>query len=218
MTCKKIVEVQPIDRLMIVKETSSLGKLIIKGVPKEKAKCMIVENHYSHKWCDGGFGKYNFGIFRAEEPDKCLGVAVYGYMKNPKAKIFTHSNPQAWMCELNRMWIDDALGKNAESVLIAASLKLLRKADPNIVAVQSFADGRLSLHPFSAEQAHGRNDPRADFDDYNVGNGLFALEHRLFNWRFGGASGQNVSLHLPVLQAFSIRQLGKTLSTLRKRN
>ena len=65
MTCKKIVEVQPIDRLMIVKETSSLGKLIIKGVPKEKAKCMIVENHYSHKWCDGGFGKYNFGIFRA---------------------------------------------------------------------------------------------------------------------------------------------------------
>lgn len=143
MTCKKIVEVQPIDRQMIVKETSSLGKLIIKGVPKEKAKCMIVENHYSHKWCDGGFGKYNFGIFRAEEPDKCLGVAVYGYMKNPKAKIFTHSNPQAWMCELNRMWIDDALGKNAESVLIAASLKLLRKADPNIVAVQSFADGRL---------------------------------------------------------------------------
>lgn len=45
---QKIVEVQPIDRLMIVKETSSLGKLIIKGVPKEKAKCMIVENHYSH--------------------------------------------------------------------------------------------------------------------------------------------------------------------------
>ena len=41
------------------------------------------------------------------------------------------------------MWIDDTLGKNAESVLIAASLKLLRKADPNIVAVQSFADGRL---------------------------------------------------------------------------
>ena len=44
------------------------------------------------------FGKYNFRIFRAEEPDKCLGVAVYGYRKNPKAKIFTHPNPRAWMC------------------------------------------------------------------------------------------------------------------------
>lgn len=133
MTCKKQAEAQPIDGLAIVKETSTLGKLIIKGVPKEEAKRMIVENHYSHKWNEGGFGKYNFGVFRAEEPDKCLGVAVYGYMKNPAAKIFTHPNPKAWVCELNRMWIDDTLGKNAESVLIAASLKLLRKADPNIV-------------------------------------------------------------------------------------
>ena len=120
MTCKKQAEAQPIDGLAIVKETSTLGKLIIKGVPKEEAKRMIVENHYSHKWNEGGFGKYNFGVFRAEEPDKCLGVAVYGYMKTPAAKIFTHPNPKAWVCELNRMWIDDTLGKNAESVLIAA--------------------------------------------------------------------------------------------------
>ena len=47
------------------------------------------------------------------------------------------------MCELNRMWIDDTLGHNAESLLIAASIKLLRKSDPTCVAVQSFADGRL---------------------------------------------------------------------------
>lgn len=131
------------ENLQVLKNTSALGRLIIKSVPKSIAKEMIIENHYSHKWCDGGFGKYNFGIFRAEEPDKCLGVAVYGYMKNPKAKIFTHPNPRAWMCELNRMWIDDSLGHNAESILIGASIRLLRKVDPDIVAVQSFADGRL---------------------------------------------------------------------------
>lgn len=129
--------------LQVLKNTSALGNLIIKLVSKAEAKDMIVMNHYSHKWNEGGFGRYNFGIFRAEEPDKCLGVAVYGYMKNPKAKIFTHPNPRAWMCELNRMWIDDTLGHNAESVLIAASIKLLRKIDPNVVAIQSFADGRL---------------------------------------------------------------------------
>ena len=127
----------------IHKDTSSLGRLIIKTVDKATAKEMIVKNHYSHKWNDGSFGIYNFGIFRADEPDRCLGVAVYGYMKNPKARIFTHPNPNAWMCELNRMWIDDALGHNAESILISASIKLLRRLDPNIVAVQSFADGRL---------------------------------------------------------------------------
>lgn len=128
---------------IVTKNTSSLGRLVIKLVQKNVAKELIIANHYSHKWCNGGFGKYNFGIFRADEPDKCLGVAVYGYMKNPKAKIFTHPNPRAWMCELNRMWIDDTLGHNAESILIGASIRLLRKIDSDIVAIQSFADGRL---------------------------------------------------------------------------
>jgi hypothetical protein len=128
---------------MIRKQTKNLGTLIIKPVEKALAREIIIKNHYSHKWNDGGFGKYNFGIFREENPDECLGVAVYGYMKNPNAKIFAHPNPDAWMCELNRMWICDTLGRNAETVLIGASLKLLRRADKNIVAVQSFADGRL---------------------------------------------------------------------------
>jgi len=128
---------------MIRKETKNLGTLIIKPIEKTLAKEMIIKNHYSRKWNDGNFGKYNYGIFKEENPDVCLGVAVYGYMKNSKAKIFTHPNPEAWMCELNRMWIDDCLGHNAETVLIGASLKLLRKTDKNIVAVQSFADGRL---------------------------------------------------------------------------
>lgn len=121
----------------IRKLTKNLGEITIKPVGKDIAKEMIVKNHYSHKWNDGGFGVHNFGIFSAADPARCLGVAVYGYMKNPKAKIFTHPNPNAWMPELNRMWIDDELGHNAESSLIADSLKLLRKTDSNIVAVQS---------------------------------------------------------------------------------
>lgn len=127
----------------IVKETKSLGKLIIKPIDKKEAKEMIIVNHYSHKWNDGGFGKYNYGIFRAENPRQCLGVAVYGFMKSPKSNIFKSNKPGGWMAELNRMWIDDSLGKNAETVLIGASLRLLQKDEPNIIAVQSFADGRL---------------------------------------------------------------------------
>lgn len=127
---------------MVRKETSSLGVLIIKRVDKKLAKELTIKNHYSHKWNDGGFGVHNFGIY-IEGSDVCLGVAVFGYMKQPKAKIFSHPNPKAWMCELNRLWISDDLGKNAETILIAASIKLLRRIDPNIVAIQSFADGRL---------------------------------------------------------------------------
>lgn len=128
--------------LEVVKRTKTLGTLIVKPVEKQVAKEMIVKNHYSHKWNDGGFGKYNFGVF-LQGFDECLGVAVYGLMKNPKAQIFNHPNPKSWMCELNRMWIDDRLGKNAETVLIAASIKLLKRMDQDCVAVQSFADGRL---------------------------------------------------------------------------
>lgn len=129
--------------LKVVKDTSGLGQVEIRPVEKALAKEMIIKNHYSHKWNDGGFGKYNFGIFRTEDPDTCLGVAVYGYMKNLNARMFTHPNPDAWMCELNRLWISDTLGMNAETVLIGASMKLLKRMDKNLVAVQSFADGRL---------------------------------------------------------------------------
>ncbi|WP_034752758.1 Mom family adenine methylcarbamoylation protein [Chryseobacterium daeguense] len=125
--------------------SKNLGELVIKLISKEKAKELIVNNHYSKKWNNPSFGLYSFGIFEAgkEEENDCLGVASYGYMKNLKAKIFYHPNPEAWMIELNRMWISDKLGKNAESILIAHSLKMLKRLNKNIVAVQSFADGRL---------------------------------------------------------------------------
>ncbi|MFJ1474909.1 hypothetical protein ACILE9_11700 [Capnocytophaga cynodegmi] len=129
----------------IVVPSSKMGNLVIKRISKQKAKSLIIENHYSHKWNNAGFGLFNYGIFREhhETENECLGVAVYGYMKVQKAKIFTHPNPQALMLELNRMWISDELGKNAETILISRSLRLLREDSPNCVAVQSFADGRL---------------------------------------------------------------------------
>ena len=123
--------------------TKSLGNIIIKPIDRALARELIVKHHYSHKWNDASFGKFNFGIFKAEMPDECLGVAVYGHTKNPRAKLFEHPNENAWMCELNRMWISDELGHNAESLFIGATLKMVKEADPNIVAVQSFADGRL---------------------------------------------------------------------------
>ncbi len=128
----------------IRKKTSHMGELVIRLIPKPLARELIIKGHYSHKWL-ACFGLYNYGIFRAgeESDEQCLGVASYGYMKNPKACIFESAVPGGWMIELNRMWIDDALGHNAETILIGASLKLLRRADPTIVAVQSFADGRL---------------------------------------------------------------------------
>lgn len=123
----------------ITKTLKKLGVITIKQIDRKTAKELIVKNHYSHKM-GSNQGVYNFGIFRE---NKLLGVASYGYMMNPKAKIFESNIENGIMIELNRMWIDDELGKNAESFLISTSIKLLKKINPKIVAVQSFADGRL---------------------------------------------------------------------------
>ncbi len=126
----------------VIKRTKSLGTLIIKPVEKQIAKSMIIENHYSHKW-NGSFGIINFGIFR-EDSDKCLGVAVFGRMVNSHSfKSISDDLEKDNIVELNRLWIDDCLGHNAESLFIGACFKILRSEYPNIKAVQSFADGRL---------------------------------------------------------------------------
>ena len=113
--------------LQIIKHTSSLGSLVIKVIDKSLAKEMVIKNHYSHKWNDGGFGKFNFGIFKIDEPNKCLGCSVFGYMKNPKAKIFEHPNPHAWICELNRLWVDDTLGKKYRNNIYFCVYKIASK-------------------------------------------------------------------------------------------
>lgn len=83
------------ENLFVLKQTSSLGDLLIKPVEKELARQMVIEHHYSHKWNFGGFGVFNFGIFRADEPDKCLGVAVYGYMKKSYRKDIPSPKPES---------------------------------------------------------------------------------------------------------------------------
>ena len=122
--------------------TKNLGTLIIRSVEKKLAKSIIIENHYSHKWNDS-FGIMNFGIFR-ESSDKCLGVAVFGRMMNSHSfKSISDDLEKNEIVELNRLWVDDCLGHNAESLFIGACFKILRSEYPEIKAVQSFADGRL---------------------------------------------------------------------------
>jgi len=53
-----------------------MGVLVIRPVPKDVARELVIKGHYSHKWL-ASFGIHNFGIFRegAEADEECLGVA-----------------------------------------------------------------------------------------------------------------------------------------------
>lgn len=119
------------------------GTVFIKPIDRELAKKICVENHYSKKW-NTSFGKYNFGIFKASNPYHCLGVAVFGNMMLPSSykKINSKVEPDN-IVELNRLWIDDELGHNTETVFLSLCFKYFKTHVKTVKIVQSFADGRL---------------------------------------------------------------------------
>lgn len=125
----------------ILVNSKKMGNLIIKEISKDLAKKIMVENHYAHKW-NAPFGIINIGIFKECDENKCLGACVYGYMMNPNS-YSNYGVEKDEILELNRMWIDDELGHNAETILISNSFKIIKKKMPHIKLIQSFADGRL---------------------------------------------------------------------------
>lgn len=123
----------------VIKNSKNQGQLIIKEISYDIAKEMTIKNHYSHKW-NTSFGKINYGIFK---DDVLLGCAVYGNLMNPKSiRSITDDGD---IIELNRLWVDDVLGKNTETMFLSATFTLIKNNYPNIVAIQSFADGRLGV-------------------------------------------------------------------------
>lgn len=125
-----------------INKTSSInGELVIDIIETDVAKKMIIENHYSKKW-NMSFGIINVGIYKN---DKLLGCAVFGSMMNPKAYSKIADIKENEIIELNRLWISDELGKNAETILISKAFSIIKRKMPHIKLVQSFADGRLGV-------------------------------------------------------------------------
>ena len=110
-------------------------------MPKDEAKELIVREHYSHKW-NSAFGKHNYGLRLSS--GELIGVAVYGYLRNPTSVSSIADLRNDQVIELNRLWIDDRLGKNSETWLMAEAHKRLLR-DTSVRLVQSFADGRLGV-------------------------------------------------------------------------
>lgn len=123
----------------ITKISKKLGTLVMKEIDFQTAKDMIVKNHYSKKW-NTSFGKVNIGVFKE---NRLLGVAVFGNLMNPNSYKNISDYGKNSVLELNRLWIDDELGKNAETIVISSSFKIIKADYPNVKFIQSFADGRL---------------------------------------------------------------------------
>lgn len=110
-------------------------------IDRDSANKIIIENHYSGKFYAAS--KLHLGIFK---DGLLLGVLQYGCAMNPASFATVVSNTKEnEYYELNRMWLCDSLGKNSESRAISYSIKFIKRHNPEIAWIQSFADERCNL-------------------------------------------------------------------------
>lgn len=99
---------------------------------KSLADAIIIKNHYSHK-----VTKNSFLSFLVYYKGKVEGALQVGYGIKPKSKgLF---NPDE-VREFDRMWLSDVMPKYSETITLSLLHHYLKKAQPQIKYLISYAD------------------------------------------------------------------------------
>jgi len=126
-----------------------MNDLYLKSINKNIAKQMIIKNHYSHTIAFGisialgVFKKTNkSNTFFDVDEDELLGCIVYSVPVGAQVYkgISDSIISQTQIMELTRLWIDDSLGKNTESWVIAQSFQYLKNNHPDVKVLISYSD------------------------------------------------------------------------------
>ena len=114
------------------------NEFYVKQIERKLANDLVVKNHYSGKFYNATY--IHLGLFVNEE---IKGVLQYGYAMNPVScgNVVSGTKKNEYL-ELNRMWIEDNVGKYPESRAISYSIKYIKRKYPKIKWIQSFADER----------------------------------------------------------------------------
>jgi hypothetical protein len=117
-------------------EHISKENFIVKPTDKQNAIQMIIKNHYLHRKCSC---LYAFGLY--DLFDNLYGVCIFGMPASRfLQKGICGENEANHVMELTRLWIDDSVGKNAESFLVSQSLKWLKANNCTYDIIVSFSD------------------------------------------------------------------------------
>ena len=110
----------------------------VKEIDRKLANEIIMKHHYSKKFYNASY--IHLGVYI----DNILkGVLQYGYAMNPAScsSVVKGTLIKEYL-ELNRMWIEDNVGKYPESQSISYSIKYIKGKIKTIKQIQSFADER----------------------------------------------------------------------------
>ena len=130
------------DQMMLFGKPDMVGYgtsgFYLREIARQKANDLIQKRHYSHKYTN--HSRIHLGVFLRDE---LVGVLQYGYAMNPAsgANIVPGTSNDEYL-ELNRMWLDDVAPRNSESMAISYSIKYIKKREPKVKWIQSFADER----------------------------------------------------------------------------
>lgn len=128
----------------------------------------LIKRHYLGRW--PGVCVLVLAMKRGEQ---LLGTIVYALPPRETAKRY---GGVTW--ELARLWVDDAVPQNAETWLIARSVKYIRQHFPSVQALVSYADpaaGHIgTIYKAANWICDGRTDqerktPRFDYRDADTG-------------------------------------------------
>ena len=112
--------------------------MIIKKIPNKIAQDVVVKHHYLHRKAPCSFA---FGLFKDNE---LVGVIMYGTPSSaPLRKGICGIDEKDNVIELTRLWIDDKIGKNAESYLIGNTIKKVNKEI--IVSFSEIEQGHIGI-------------------------------------------------------------------------
>lgn len=118
---------------------SDIKNLIVKPIARDAAKKIVVANHYMKTFPSGSH--FHFGIFDKTN-NRVAGVAVFGYSSSTDNKVLNivEGLKKNEYVEMQRLWISDQFGHNAESYVLGLIINLL-KTKTNVKVVFTHAGG-----------------------------------------------------------------------------
>lgn len=144
-------------------------------ISREHAEPMI-RAHYIGKW--PGVVRLSLGLYVDWQP---VGVIVFA---EPPRETKVRFCANVW--ELARLWVDDSLPQNTETWFIARALRWIRKSNPEVMAIVSYADPganhsgviyRAANFHLDGMTDEGRKTPRFDYQCASTGKVYTRKKH-----------------------------------------
>jgi len=103
---------------------------------------LVIKHHYSHKATKNRM--LSMVVFHDDHGHTPLGFIQLGYgirphMKHTISEDITKDN----YCEFDRMWLDDILPHNSETMVIGMLLWFIKRWNPKIEYIITYADGSV---------------------------------------------------------------------------